>query len=237
MRATPIYEVIKRDLAQQIAGGSLRAGEQLPSEAELAQHYGVSRMTLRQALAQLEADGLVLRKHGAGTFVRELPARRRCGNELGAFHEELGRASDEIETLVLAQEVGIPPRAVARQLRLSGTQRGLRIQRLRSLDGEPISLQESWLPYLLAPSLARNGLVAGSLYRTLLEREHIEIAHAEQQISATLIAEQHAEHLRVPIGTPALEILRISYSTAGDPFEVAHSVTLPNVPLEFHLEK
>jgi GntR family transcriptional regulator len=149
----------------------------------------------------------------------------------------MGLDPDAIETIILAQEVVAPPPRIAKLLPPTSGQTALRIERLRLLDSKPISLQESWIPYLSAPSLAREGLIGGSLYRTLLETAGIEIRSAEQQVTAAPATPRQAELLKVPNGSPLLEIFRVSFTGAGEPVEVAHGFTLPTLPLSMHLER
>lgn len=236
MSPAPRYEMINRDLSHQISTGALKPGHRLESEAKLAAHYGVSRMTVRQALDELQSDGHIIRRQGAGTFVAQpKPLERRAS--LGAFHEEMGLDAGTIETVILAQEVGTPPEHIAKLLAPASGQTSLRIERLRLLDSRPISLQESWIPYLLAPSLARNGLIGGSLYRALSEGAGIEIRSADQQVKAAQATSRQAQLLKVAQGSPLLEIFRSSFTGSGDPVEVAHSFTLPIFPLSMHLER
>ena len=102
MANAPLYAVINRDLMSQITSGKLKPGHQLESESRLATRYGVSRMTVRQALGQLELEGLVARRHGAGTFVSEPKSIERHAGKLAPFHEELGVAADDISTRVVS---------------------------------------------------------------------------------------------------------------------------------------
>lgn len=236
MTPTPRYQIINQDLTAQITSGALKRGERLASEADLAQHYGVSRMTLRQALGQLEAEGLVVRRHGTGTFVADERPIRRRGNTLGPFHEQLGVPEEDLATRVLYKDVVQAPEEVTRSLGLGSRQRVVNVQRVRLLDEKPIAFQESWIPYLLAPALIREDLVRGSLYLTLA-RYGIEVAWAEQQVSATILASEDAARLGVPAGSPALRLRRIAYMEDQTPIEVARSYTLPQVPLEFRLDR
>ncbi len=233
----PIYQIIVRDLVDQISGGSLRSGDRLESESRLAERYGVSRMTVRQALGELESSGHVVRRHGAGTFVSTPRPIQRRGNQLGAFHEEMGLDPDEIETQLMIQEVVTPPGAVADDLHLSPGQTTSHIVRLRKLHGVPIALQESWVPYLLAPGIARGGLVDGSLYKTMKERGNMEIRTAEQSVSATVASIDVAEALEVLIGSPVMSIRRVSLDASGNPVEVAQSYTSSSLPMIVRLER
>jgi len=233
----PRYQVINRDLSGQIGSGSLGPGDRLPSESELAQHYGVSRMTVRQAVGQLEAEGLVVRRHGTGTFVSEHRPRRRRANRFGSFAEEMGVEASDVTSRLLEQEVGLPPEDIVALLQLSPGQAAVRVYRLRLVSGEPVSLQDSWLPLLLAPSLARGGLEGGSLYRTLRDREGVEVTRAEQEVSASLATPEQAQLLAVEPGSPLIAILRVAYAGGDEVVEVARSLTVPTLPLSLSTER
>ncbi|KRC51980.1 hypothetical protein ASE16_02635 [Leifsonia sp. Root227] len=233
----PIYQVIVRDITEQISGGSLQPGDRLESEPRLAEKYGVSRMTLRQALGELESGGLVVRRHGAGTFVSRPRPIQRHGNQLGAFHEEMGLDAAEIETELLVQDVVTPPGDVAEDLHLGPGQTTSHLIRLRKLHGAPIALQESWIPYLLAPGLGRDGLIDGSLYKTMKERGGLEVRSAEQAVSAAAADLTIASALAVAVGDPVMNIRRVSLDVSGNPIEVAQSFTSSELPLIVHLER
>ncbi|NUU08455.1 GntR family transcriptional regulator [Leifsonia sp. C5G2] len=233
----PIYQVIVRDITEQITGGSLQPGDRLDSEPRLAERYGVSRMTLRQALGELEAGGLVVRRHGAGTFVNTPRPIQRRGNQLGAFHEEMGLDPNEIVTDLLLQEVVAPPAAVADDLVLGHGATTSHVIRLRRLHGKPIALQESWVPYLLVPGLGRDGLIDGSLYKTMRERGGIEIRSAEQAVSVATATPEVADALEETPGSPVMSIRRVSWDGSGNPVEVAQSFTSASLPLIVRLER
>lgn len=233
----PMYQVIVRDITERITNGSLKAGERLESELRLAEHYGVSRMTLRQALGELESSGLVVRRHGSGTFVSAPQNLHRRVNHLGAFHEEMGVDATAIETRLITQEVVAPDDRVAAELRLAPGQTTSHLVRVRSLDGRPIAVQESWVPYLLAPALGRDGLVDGSLYKTLQQRAGLEVRSAEQSVSVAAAHPELAALLDVSEGSPVMSIRRLSSAANGSPIEVAQSYTVPSLPMIVHLER
>jgi GntR family transcriptional regulator len=231
------YEVISRDLTDQIASGRLKPGQRLESETNLATHYGVSRMTVRQALGQLESDELVARRHGSGTFVTEHRGIKRRANRLAPFHEELGLAADDISTSILLREVGQPPEEITRVLFSTSGPTAVHIVRLRSYRGRPIAIQDSWIPYLLAPQLAHGRLIQGSLYKTLAAKSGVEIAWAEQQVTAAVATEELAATLQIQVGSPLLRTNRVSRRASGDIVEVAECVMLPEFPTVFRLER
>ncbi len=237
MSAGPIYQVINKDIASLISSGTLKAGDRLESELKLAERYGVSRMTVRQALGELESEGLVLRRHGSGTYVSEPRSIQRSVNRLGSFHEEMGLEAKAVKTRLITQEVVTPDEGVSKDLRLAPGQTSSHLVRLRSVDKRPIAVQESWVPYLLAPGLAREPLIDGSLYKTILDLAGIEIRWGEQEVTAAAASAELSALLDVPEGSPVISIRRVSYSAGNDPIEVAQSYTVPSLPLIVRLDR
>jgi GntR family transcriptional regulator len=125
MAETPRYERIRADLESQVRSGILRPGAQIPSESALAEQYGVTRMTVRQALEQLSSDGVLVERRGLGTFVAEPRATYRKLNRLSSFRDEVGVEGHKVDTEVKAREV-VSPR------RMSGASSGSSPARRRS---------------------------------------------------------------------------------------------------------
>jgi GntR family transcriptional regulator len=233
--ANPIYQVIYDDLAVQIAEGALEPDARLPSESELADRYGVSRMTVRQALKQMENERLVIRRRGAGTFVAPVAEQFRTLNRLGPFEREIGLEGTRLRTQVLGRESLVPPDEVRERLGLKPRQAAILLSRLRIVDDRPAALQRSWIPYALAPGLVREELIDGSLYRTLLERHGVAVQWAEQEIRGVLADEELAVLLDVAIGSPLTANKRLTYAVSG-PVELAYGWTRPEFPLLIRLE-
>ncbi|MEJ1922745.1 GntR family transcriptional regulator [Microbacterium sp. KHB019] len=234
MANAPLYQTITQDILDQIQSQIFPPGHRLESESALAVHYGVSRMTVRQALGQLESDGLVTRKPGSGTFVNAPQATRRETNRIAPFHEELGVSAEEITTVVELQEVETPPESVAEQLFTAPGASATHLIRVRKYKQRPIAVQESWVPYLRAPQLSREPLIDGSLYKTL-GRLGLEVATADQRVTAVLATERDAVLLKIEVGSPLIRTRRTAHSSARDVVEVAESVMLPEFPIAIHL--
>lgn len=233
--AGPLYRVIYDDLLAQINGGQLPPSSRIPSEFELAERYGVSRMTVRQALKQMEDERLVIRRRGAGTFVAPAATRFRTLNRLRPLEQELGLAADRLRTQVLSCTAEVPAEDVARRLMLKPRQQAIQLSRRRLIDDQPAALQQSWLPLGIAPGLVREDLIDGSLYRTLSERYGVAIQWAEQEISAVLADEDQARALDVEVGAPLTFNRRLTYTNSG-PVEFAYGWTRTEFPLLIRLD-
>lgn len=236
MQRAPLYRVIYDDIVAQIRSGVLKPTEQLPSEPDLAKQYGVSRMTVRQALDLLMTDDLVSRRQGSGTFVREHARTGRRLNRLRTFADELGDAGDAIGSRVLRAEVTRPDDEVAAALQLEPGDSVHRLTRVRLVRGAPAALQDAWVPYAVAPGLTRDPLVDGSLYRTLTERYGVELRWADQSMTATVLGDSEASMLEVEPGGAVLCGVRTTYSNADRPVEHTYGWTLPDFPLLLRIE-
>jgi GntR family transcriptional regulator len=235
MSPVHIYQTIYQDLLEKINSGLLRPGDKLPSEGELAAQYGVSRMTVRQALDLLEGDYVVMKRRGIGRFVKHATYFRHL-NRLAPFKTELQRPGAQISTKVLVQEVTKPPTEVALGLELRENQDAIHLVRLRHVDENPAAVQSTWLPYGVAPQLARMDLENSSLYDTLAEAFGIRLRWAEQQITADAASAQLAEWLQVDPGSPLIATTRVAFPESGSPVEFTHAWTRPEHPLLVRLD-
>jgi len=236
MSRSVLYRVIYDDLSSQITSGALKAGSKLESEPELARRYQVSRMTVRQALDLLLTDDLVTRKRGSGTFVRENPRRGRRLNRLRSFAEELAGSDEAVTSRILSATEEKAPRDVAEGLGLEVDDAVNRLKRLRLVGGVPAAVQDAWLPYAVAPGLARDPLVEGSLYRTLTEKHGLKLRWADQTMTAALLGPAEAELLSAPVGGAVLHSVRITYSDTERAVEYTNSWTLPEFPLLLRID-
>ena len=135
----PIYQTIAADLRERITGGRLRVGERLPSETELCRDYGVSRMTVRQALSSLQASGLLLRRQGKGTFVASTKGERSASRLLGFEEDTISRGLTPGST-VLASGWGELDAEAQLLLDRSGPEPAFLVDRLRTVNDEPIGI-------------------------------------------------------------------------------------------------
>ncbi|MFE3602821.1 GntR family transcriptional regulator [Streptomyces sp. NPDC059096] len=236
MARAPRYQVIYDDLVLQIRSGTLAPAARLPSETDLARQYGVSRMTVRQALDLLDSDRFVVRRQGSGTFVSGHGERGRRLNRLRSFAEEIAGTGGEASTRLIHCATAPTPADVAEALGARDDEPANRLTRVRLVDGAPAALQDAWIPYAVAPSLCREPLLDDSLYRTLTERFGVELRYADQSMTATLLTGEQAELLDARPGTPALEVRRTTYGSRGETVEFTTSWTLPGFPFLLRID-
>jgi GntR family transcriptional regulator len=201
-------------LERLIVSRALEPGDRLPSEIDIAQALGVSRMTLRQALSSIAAKGLIDRRRGrfGGNFVAT-PRFEFDHAGLPGFTEQMRRIQVEAGAHVLRATT----RRAAADVRSSlGLKRGDQVHevlRARSANGEPIVVEETYFPAAIFPSLLSADLT-GSLYAVMRESGSPPFS-ADEQIEAVPAGEQHAEILHVEPGYPLLLITRTSITETG----------------------
>lgn len=193
-------------------------GTSAPSERELVQRFGVARMTVRQAMDALVAEGLLVRVPGRGTFVAQ--PRSRPG-KLQSFSEEMAQRGllAESQTLVARREKAGP--GVARALSLTEGDTVLHWKRLRRADGVPVCVEDAYLNEVLLPGFLQSG-IATSLYEAL-ESRGLRPTWAEDSVSADLPTPEEATSLEIDAGAP---VLRVSRRALVDdrPIEVSRAV-------------
>lgn len=225
-RPEPAFRRLWNELRTQLMAGEYAAGVALPTEAELAVQFGVSRQTVRRAFQDLVAEGLVLRVPGKGTFAVE--AGGRYLRQFGSVEELMALSADsQMEVLTPLEEVS--DQAAAGRLRLLD-EHVSRTTFVRRHRGEPFSHTTVSLPpavgarlrqaHELATAGARSEVTVIALLDRALERP---IQDAEQSITVELAPATVAHSLGLPVGTPLLCIDRLYFDTTGAPVELAVS--------------
>lgn len=218
----PLYYQLKEILKQQIKDGDLKAGDQLPSERDLEETYGVSRMTARRALVELCNEGYVYREQGRGTFVSE-PKYSHHLFRLTSFTEETQSQhlqpgarvlkQERVENEYVCQKLGIDPEPL------------VCIRRIRTINDEPVALEESYIRASYCSGLESANLNDTSLYSYLASRYNIRLACANQTIEARLVTSDVGSILRVEKGTPVLYMERVTFlEDENIPVEFAEAI-------------
>ena len=215
----PKYRRIADNLAAEISAGRFKAGDQIPSERDIAESFGTSRMTVRQALRHLADRDIIETRVGQGTFVGNGAIQQQLSTLTG-FTEEMERQGRAAESIVVeaarrsaepetSQALGIPAGADV-----------WRISRIRLADGEPVALETTEVNADLAPDLLeRADFSRASLYATLREHYDLHPATADQTLAAEPAEPSIALPLRLTVGSPVLRLNRITRDSNGRPFE------------------
>lgn len=221
--AVPMFEQIKERLEQAIASGALTIHERIPSERELSARYGVSRMTIRQAIGALTRSGTLYARSGKGTFVADRKIEQPL-QRLTSFTEDMrARGLQPSSRLLVAERIGAPLE-IADALGLAPGADLVRVSRLRLADGEPLAVETAQLPHARCPGLLSHDLATRSLYDVLHAEYGITLASARQTIEAALPDDEERALLELPDGVPVLRIRRLTHAAGGPPIEFVRSV-------------
>lgn len=209
-----------RDLVRgKILQGELAVGAKLPTEAEFGEQYGISRIVVREALADLVRNGLIYKIRGQGAFVSARERDEDFVSTVLGFSDEMARKGRTVRTQVLVQELRAPTPQEAAALALNEADLIVALKRLRSVDGELQLLVETAVPADLAPGLHRARLENRSLYDVLRRQYGLRIVRAERWIDAVAPDAQTCELLGVGSAEPLLRIESIAYGVNGRPLE------------------
>jgi GntR family transcriptional regulator len=212
----PLYHQLYNVLKAEIESAKWRPEERLPSEQEIAERFGVSKITVRQALQELAQLGCIRREQGRGTFVT-WHKFQKGPRTLTSFTEEMRRHNLVATSRVLAQFIAEADVRVAEALRLPAKSRVLILKRLRLADGEPLVVQIAHIPAALAPGLLlADGI---SLYEVLLARYHLHPVQAREIYTVALADSSTAQLLEIPVGSPVFRVERVAVTLNERPFE------------------
>jgi GntR family transcriptional regulator len=205
----PIYLQLESLVRDKLDNGEWPPGAMLPSERQLCESYGIARMTVRQAISNLVAEGLLTRVQGRGTFVARPPLRQSL-SKLTSFSEDMrDRGLLATTRLLFREQLPASPEIAALLAVAAGTSI-VQLRRLRSANGYPISIETATLRGDIAAPLLHEDLEHQSLYRLLDERCGVHMLRASQEIEAGIASEAEGRLLSVPAGAPVLRIQRRS---------------------------
>tara|TARA_R110002096_G_scaffold434800_2_gene657906 strand:- start:9157 stop:9945 length:789 start_codon:yes stop_codon:yes gene_type:complete len=210
----PRYEQISDQLRSEISDQRFEPGDKLPSEKRLCEYFDVSRVTVRQALQQLEHQGLIYRKQGLGAFVSEEKVHHPLV-QLTDFSEDMKRAGyTSTSKLISLKKVG-PIAEINTILELTNDNPLIQIDRVRLANNRPIAVDKTWLPASYGQLLFDENLTTQTIYQVLEEKFNIPITGGRYKITATIADEYIALHLGMQKGDAVLEIDRCS-KTIGE---------------------
>ncbi|MGE6919667.1 GntR family transcriptional regulator [Achromobacter kerstersii] len=215
----PLWTQFRDVVRGKILQGELAVGAKLPTEAEFGEQYGISRIVVREALADLVRNGLIYKIRGQGAFVSARERDEDFVSTVLGFSDEMARKGRTVRTQVLMQELRAPTAQEASSLVLTEADMVVALKRLRSVDGELQLLVETAVPADLAPGLHRARLENRSLYDVLRRQYGLRIVRAERWIDAVAPDAQTCELLGMASAEPLLRIESIAYGSNGRPLE------------------
>ena len=216
-----------REILKRRAAGELKPGDPLPGERALEEEFGVSRITVRRAIGDLVAAGVLTRVRGKGTFVAPPPLVG--GIHLASLSDEMRGQAVEASARVLEAAAEPAPQAVAAFFGTAGTH--IHLRRLRLGGGVPYGVDDAWYNAALATDLLERDL-EHSVYRVLEEAYGVVIAQAEQTVAALAAGAEEAELLQVEPGAPLLQVVRLA-STTGTTGTTGTASTASAAPVEY----
>lgn len=211
---TPLYHQMYLVLKQKIASGEFGSDAPLPGEHQLAEQFGVSRVTVRRTLDSLELEGLIERRRGVGTFAVGRRVEFRDRYNIGGLVDPEARPGARTRSVTL--EAGMVPVPAVLGARFGPAVTGplLRIVRVRSFRDEPFTVMTSFVAARYGERFTRRQVQATAIPAALLE-VGAELARAEQTISAALADELSARHLDVAVGSPVI-VMTTAFSDPQD---------------------
>ena len=219
----PRYYQLKEIIRGKVRAGEWPAGSLIPSERELCERYGISRMTARQSIVELVQEGLLYREQGKGTFVGR-PKIAQQLLRLTGFTEDMRAREQRPGAKVLAAAMVAAEASVAERLRVRPGQSVVRLVRLRFADAEPLALETSFISFAGCERLLTEDLERESLYRLLDVAFAVPPLEADQEMEAGLARDEDARLLGIATGAPVLLTRRLTYTARRRPIEFATSV-------------
>ena len=217
-KAIPLYYQLETILRRQILEGDFPLDGPLPSEEALGQEYDVSRITVRRALASLERDGLIFRKRGKGTFVVEKAFLVQTPKLTGSI-EDIILMGIQTSTKVLSRSIVDPLETIRSRMRLKGSEKVYRFEKVRSVEKQPFCYVLNYLPLRIGEKISLETLEVKPLLMILEDNLGITPNGADQTIEATVADALVAPLLEVRVGDPLLKIERTVYDTKSKPVE------------------
>lgn len=212
-----LYRQIKEVLKQRILEGEYITHERLPSESKLMKAFDVSRITVRQALRDLHAEGLVFSVQGKGTFVSR-PKAVQDIQRLQGFGEAMTPQGYETSARVVSVQEMKASQDVAESLNINQASNVIALTRIRYLDQEAISVDKSFFPLKIGERLLGCDLTK-DIFPMLENDFNITLSHADLKIEALTAKDEEAKYLNVEEGSAILRIKRLVFSQAGEPID------------------
>jgi GntR family transcriptional regulator len=219
----PRYYQLAELISEQIRLGQLQPGGQLPSERDLSEQHGISRMTVRQAINYLVREGNLVTHHGLGTFVAQPKLTTQVSHLLG-FTEAIMRRGGKVASHVLEQIVMPAPPRIAAGLQIAPMQQVVKIVRLRLGEDVPLLLETSYLPYTVCPGMEHEDLAHQSLYAVLRERFEVSVERASQTLEATGANTFEAQLFTLQPGAPMVLLEGVASDRHKRPIEYFKAV-------------
>lgn len=217
----PLYSQLKEILRTRILDGSYPPLSRMPSEAELGKAFDVSRITVRQALGDLQKEGLIFKIHGKGTFVAKPKAFQNVST-LQGLGESMSQRGYEVINRLRSFRVVPADAQVAARLQVTEGENVVQIKRARLVNRELVSLEITYLPEAIGLRLEKADLVSRDIFLILENDCALPLGHADLAIDAILADAELAQALDVEEGSPVMRIERLTHTADGTPLDYEH---------------
>lgn len=219
---TALHRQLFMVLRDEITRGVYAATGALPKEESLSERFDVSRITVRRALSELAAIGLVERRHGRGTFVRAGQQQAPTTPSLGVL-DSLRKIAIETDVHLIHAERVAPLSDIAALLHLAPDEPALHVFRVRSMHGVPVMFTEAWVPGAVGEQITPAAMRKHALYE-IMQNLGVRFGRVVQEITAQTASPMVAKHLQVEIGAPLIKLVRLMHDHGATP--VQHLTTL-----------
>jgi GntR family transcriptional regulator len=219
----PLHTQIQALLRERILSEQMKADQAVPSERELAEELKVSRMTVRQALTVLREEGLIYQKRGKGTFVSSLKMDIHTRN-LDGFSDEMKRRGMTPKSRILQLGRENPASEILERLQLEPGSQVFCLKRLRLADGEPMSLETTYLPASPFPELDQFDFEKESLYQILEQKYDVKMYSAAEDLEAAVADRAISQQLEVKTNSPLLIVYRTVFAEGNLAIEYTKSI-------------
>lgn len=210
MAHAPKYVQVKEEIRRKILSKEWTDGCRIPVEAEFCEMFGVSRITVRKALEELQSEGYLVKIQGKGTFVRGQMVEQRL-SKFYSFSEELRKQGVEEQATVRGLTLVPASEEMAARLRVVVGEPILEISRIRSTDHGPYAVETSYIPQRFAPDISKEMINQNGLYRTL-EKHGVLVNSAQETFRAINVNKEQSKLLNVRIDAAAIALTRTAYS-------------------------
>jgi GntR family transcriptional regulator len=235
--AMPLYYQIKQNLHEIVESGKFSSGDLLPAESEMGEYYGVSRLTVRQAVGELVREGVLVRERGRGTFVAR-PKTTHSMVRTAGFSERIREAGQIPSSQVLSYEIIPASISVAENLQIAEGALVYKLVRLRSVDGEPQLIETTHLPQAMFPGMENIDFSQVSLYSALAEKFDCLVTAADEVFEPVLVTSYEADLLGTKTKSAALLLEIIAYDQYGNRVEYNKSIVRGDkARLLFHVRR
>jgi GntR family transcriptional regulator len=219
----PLYYQLVTLIKRNISVGILKEGDMLPTELELCNAFNISRTTVRQAIGELDAAGLVVRRRGKGTFLSK-PKMKRNLNNIYSFSTEMRELGLDPSSKFIGFEKIKPKEDLIKAFNLKGeNQLVFKIMRIRLANDEPLLLETTYIPEYIYPNMTEEMLKGKSLYTTIKNNAGFEPHTAEESYESVILNEKMAKMLDCKPNSSGMFVERKTWTSSGELYELTQS--------------